>query len=138
MIAMFEYRKTRRRLKQEIEKADQRSAEQAKDGNLEVLPLALSQNRYLRDHYKMELEILESDYLRDIATQRFGLDVSLEQAIYDPKMHGVEPRAYFQREERATLRRMISKARFDWWKKWAEVLIPILSLLVAIIAILKS
>jgi hypothetical protein len=138
MIAMFEYRKNRRRLKQEIEKADQRSAEQAKDGNLEVLPLALSQNRYLRDHYKMELEILESDYLRDIATQRFGLDVSLEQAIYDPKMHGVEPRAYFQSEERATLRRMISKARFDWWKKWAEVLIPILSLLVAIIAILKS
>lgn len=135
---MFEYRKNRRRLKQEIEKADQRSAEQAKDGNLEVLPLALSQNRYVRDHYKMELEILESDYLRDTATQKFGLDVSLEQAIYDPKMNGVEPRAYFQSEERATLRRMISKARFDWWKKWAEVLIPILSLLVAIIALLKS
>ena len=60
---MFEYRKNRRRLKQEIEKADQRSAEQAKDGNLEVLPLAISQNRYLRDHYKMELEILGQRYV---------------------------------------------------------------------------
>lgn len=135
---MFEYQKSRRRLKQEIAKADQRSAEQAKDGNLEVLPLAISQNRFLRDHYKIELEILESDYLRDIAIRKFGLNVSLGQTIYDPKMRGVEPRPYYQSEERATLRRMISKARFDWWKKWAELLIPVLSLLVALIALLKS
>lgn len=37
----------------------------------------------------------------------------------------------------AEVERRVREARFVYWKGWAEVLIPILSLLVAIIALLK-
>ena len=36
------------------------------------------------------------------------------------------------------LRHRISEARFVYWKRWAEITVPILSLLVALAAVLKG
>ncbi len=133
---MFEYLKARRSLKREIEEAEKEFMRLAKNESLDLLTSGVDQNRFLRDHYKMELKILESNHLLDVATRKFGLDVSLGKVVYDPKMHGVEQRTYLEEPEK--LLRMISKARFEWWKKWIELLVPILSLLIAIIVLLKK
>jgi hypothetical protein len=133
---MFEYRKRRRELEREIAKAEEQSVERVKVEKLDMLPLGVAQDRFLRDHCKMELEILESDHLANIAG-KFGLDYEFEGAWYDPKMHGVQPRSYFTVAEKAQLRRMVGNARFSWWSKWAMLLATILSLLIASLALLK-
>jgi hypothetical protein len=45
-------------------------------------------------------------------------------------------RTYLNDEGLTYYRRHIARARFAYWKQWAELLVPILSLLVAIIALL--
>lgn len=45
---------------------------------------------------------------------------------------------YLNRAAQAILIHKIRSARFAYWKSWSEILIPILSLLVAILAILKA
>lgn len=41
-------------------------------------------------------------------------------------------------QSRARLTREISEARFIYWERWAKLLVQILSLLVAIVALLKN
>jgi hypothetical protein len=38
---------------------------------------------------------------------------------------------------KAAITRLIRNEQFSYWKRWAEILIPVLSLIVAIIALMK-
>lgn len=45
---------------------------------------------------------------------------------------------YLNQKGTAIINHQIRIARFAYWKSWAEILIPILSLIIAILALLKS
>jgi hypothetical protein len=90
-----------------------------------------------RQQIQMELEVLEAKRLIKAAS-KYGLDGLPTQEIYNSNLKGVRPRPYFRPQPKAQLIKMISEARFNYWKRWTELLVPILSLLIAIIALLKK
>ena len=88
-----------------------------------------------------DLEELEEGRLKRTA-HRFGIpfrEVSFDEWL-KVKESGHNPKTVgrLSHRELAELRRNITEARFTYWKKWAELLVPILSLLIAIIALLRK
>jgi hypothetical protein len=93
------------------------------------------------DNILLDIDALDQRTLKR-AAYRFG--IPFRRVGFDEwlkvKEGGGNPKALdnLSFEESAALRRKIADARFAYWKKWAELLIPILSLLIAIIALLKK
>jgi hypothetical protein len=139
---MLDFWKKRRALLRqlaEIERAREDHLLKIKDAlpeEVQLLNVALFQYNDRKHHCEMELEVQDADYLLHKA-KRLGVEGSPQQKIYDPKFTGVEPRPYFTPENKARMRKIIADARFAYWKQWAELLVPILSLIVAILALLR-
>jgi len=70
-----------------------------------------------------ELDWLESGPLLRTA-MGFGLDTGVARTL--------------NRHHRQQLKKRINDARFAYWRAWMELVVPILSLLVAIFALLRS
>ena len=79
-----------------------------------------------------ELNMVESVHLRKRA-ERFGID--LVNAVGPWMTHAVIPgRMWLEEREQAKARRVISDARFEWWKKWIGLVSPVASVLIALMA----
>lgn len=133
---MSSYRKSRRNFERMIAEIDKRSADRVKTDKRDMIGFALNNDDFERNHLKMEIKVLEAERLHDIAT-KYGISSFPPHEIYDPQMKDVKPRPIFSEQSKAQLHKMISEARFNWWKKWMELLVPILALVVAILALLK-
>lgn len=86
-----------------------------------------------------EWQTLISDKVRANAA-KFGIHVptSNESPESWKKTGRYTPNTYLTSQARARLTREISEARFVYWERWAKLLVPILSLLVAIAALLRK
>jgi hypothetical protein len=86
---------------------------------------------------RTELESPKTD--RVVKTARsFGIEPpSLENRDYWDKIPSTDVYV-LTKYGLAHLKRQISTARFSYWKQWSEIIVPILALIVAIIALLKS
>jgi len=89
------------------------------------------------------LEEYESRYLIRKA-QSWGIEVSYRQEWYtlkdrndDPGTSGDRAVLLLNEAGKAAITKQIRNEQFAYWKHWAEILIPILSLIVAIIALSK-
>lgn len=91
---------------------------------------------------KAEKDTLEA-LIRQLDTQklmrsahRMNMDVDLPAAFWGQTDGGRIK--YLTDEGQARLGRLLRERRFEYMKRWVDILIPILSLLVALAAILKS
>jgi hypothetical protein len=133
---MFDYQKNRRSLEKRIVEVDKRSANRVKLDNLDLIAYGIANDRFERDHFNMELKVLEAEHLHAKAS-RYGITSFPTEETYAPQMKDVKPRPYFSEQSKAELHKIISEARFNYWKKRAEFAVPIITLIVAVIAILK-
>jgi diketogulonate reductase-like aldo/keto reductase len=85
---MFTYWKSHRSLNNRIVEIDKESAGRMKSDNVDLLALAIASDRYERQHLEMELKVLESERLREIAS-RYGISSFPNQEMYDPRMKDV-------------------------------------------------
>jgi hypothetical protein len=143
---MFDYQKKRSRLQRVIAELDEElrpKVEQAKLEYKHASPgndlsfLVESDYKTRRHNYEMELEVLEAEHLLDQAG-KWGVDGSARQETYDPHFTGVEPRIYFNPQNKALMRRMISDAKYEWWKRWVDLLSPVVATIISIIALIIS
>ena len=86
---------------------------------------------------RTELESPKTD--RVVKTgRRFGIEPpSLENRDYWAKIPSTDVHV-LTKYGFAQLKRQISTARFSYWKQWSEIVVPILALLVALLALVKS
>ena len=115
------FRRSRRLLRKEIgeiERAYQADFDAAKNGDdyQQVNAMLLGECR----QYDQQLDALEWNELLRKAS-RFGLDV---------------PGVVTRNVKYQALRQRITEARFRYWERWAVIVIPALSLLVALTALL--
>ena len=120
---------------------------------LRMVDLALTASRYERlpsddavakfkvaeDEREAQLALLdeyESQYLIRKA-QRWGIEVPYKKEWYIVKERNDEPVYWLNEVGKAVIIRQIRNEQFAHWRRWAEILIPILSLIVAIIALMK-
>lgn len=95
-----------------------------------------------RDHCAAVLKQWNSDKLIQEAIQ-WGVEIPDREDWWTEYISESPSRLHTQKLEwlspigQTMVSKQIRDARFAYWKGWAEILIPILSLLVAIIAILK-
>lgn len=90
-----------------------------------------------RNRLLLELEIIDAERLIRKAG-RYGVDNPPSQETYEPKQKGEKPRHYFSPPAKAQFIKMIADAKYKWWKRWVDLFVPILSLLVAALAFMKD
>lgn len=120
---------------------------------LRMVDLALTASRYERlpsddaaakfwaveEERQAQLALLdeyESHYLIRKA-QRWGIEVPYKEEWYIVKERNDEPVYWLNEIGKAAITKQIRNEQLAYWKHWSEILIPILSLIVAIIALLK-
>jgi len=80
--------------------------------------------------------------------ERWGIDIPNRPEWYSTEIKEVDPDEFDGRdtvidrwlneEGRTMISRQISEARFASWKRWVDLLVPILALLVALVAVFKD
>jgi len=137
---MFDDWRKLRRLKKEIreirEHHEQRLRDVETDDELKAL---MEESGAKISPLECERQTLISDKVRADAA-KFGVHVpsSSESPETWKKTGRYTPNTYLTSQSRARLTREISEARFLYWERWARLLVPILSLMVAIVALLKK
>ena len=112
---MSEYRKRRRELKRRIAETDKEWLPKIDATGFDDTRKLLTTNyQFVRQHYEMELEVLEAGHLIRTADE-LGLGSIAQREMYDPNMKGVKPRPYFTPENKALMYRAISEARKRYW-----------------------
>jgi hypothetical protein len=143
---MLQHWRDRRRLGREITKLDKELLPQVERAKLEYKHAApgedfsvLIESRYKteRYHLEMELEVLEAKRLIEKG-EKWGTDGSPTKLIYDPNIRGIEPRPYFNPQNKVLMRRWIAEARFNGIKKWVDLLSPVVATIISIIALILS
>lgn len=141
---MSDYRRQRRALLRqlaEIEKAKEGYLMRLKDARPEELQLhnaPLFQYNDRRYHLEMELEVLEAKHLLKLA-EKWGYEGPLvQQQMYDPHYTGVEPRPFFTPQNKALMRKIITDARRRRIKEWVEIISPVASVVISLLAFLLA
>lgn len=140
---MSEYLSKRRELERQLEGLNREIEAQAltlKDESPEsagLFGLHISQYQTRKHDLEMELEVLEARHLLDEA-ERWGVEGSVPQEIYDPRYVGLEPRPYFKAQNKELMRRMISDARRKRIKEWVEIISPVASVIISLLAFLLA
>lgn len=87
-----------------------------------------------RNELENRLAVLESSRLKHEAA-RFGID--LIRAVGPWYSESNRRYEWLKEPEQIAASQIIREARFAWWKKWLELLVPILSLIIAILALTR-
>jgi hypothetical protein len=127
---MFDNWRRRRKLRQEVAKIEN-----------EYAPRLINEGDSIRTEFNFkrsaplnELRRLETEKLqRDI--QRFGITAIFASGW---KLDARGGEWYLSEEAMTTARNMIKEARYNYWKKWFDLLVPILSFIVSILALLVA
>lgn len=127
---MSQYRNARRRLEREITKLEEESRVIHASDDDEFLQISSEYNHQIAE-LQNELDAVESRHLSQRA-KRFGID--LQEAV-GPWYSDHRGRLWLEDKYRVKASQAISDARFAWWRKWLELLVPILSLIIAILAL---
>jgi hypothetical protein len=90
-----------------------------------------------RQNLLIEIEILDAEELIREAG-RYGIDELPPHDVYEPKLKGLDSSHYFKPKQKAQLIKTISVAKYKRWKRWVELFVPILSLLIAALALMKD
>ena len=135
---MFRYLKRRFSLKRRITDINEDYLKHL-TGSIHFTDLDKAGQEFLaeRNHLLLELEIIDAERLIRKAS-RYGVDNLPPQEIYESKQKGIKPRRYFSPQAKAQLIKMVADARYKWWKRWVDLFVPILSLLVAALAFMKD
>lgn len=102
--------------------------------------------RKQRDKIKRLIEQHDS---RQIVRQaeRFGIEIPVKPEWFTTEIKHIDPDnleseevmdRWLNETGRTMIERQVKEARFAYWKRWADILVPILALIVAIIALLKD
>jgi len=111
---------------------------------LSTMREAFRNNQALTQQYESKVLIQEAeswgieipakeDWREIIYISGFGID-----GVKVDDLDKARPVTVLSAKGRTMITKQIREARLAYWKSWAEILIPILSLLVAIIALLKG
>lgn len=132
-------RRVRKRMLHNLQVA---AARRGEESHIDMLPpdqeALLQQYFGVRDSYRIER-----------AAERWGVDIPTRPDWYSTEINKNEyasiiggPDLYVSRwlneTGRSMLSRQIREARFIYWKGWADLLIPILALVVAALALFKD
>jgi len=139
MFDNWRYRRARRRLKRSIDEAEQEIQAQAlklKDERPEdvgLFGLNVSQYKTRKHDCEMELEVLEASHLLDKA-EWWRAEGSAHQEIYDPNYTGMKPRPYFSPQNKEVMWKLISDARRNRIKEWIDIISPVASVVISLLA----
>jgi|ERR1041385_2333471 hypothetical protein len=99
---------------------------------MESIAIHDSDDRRVKD-LRIDLLVLEADELREEAS---GLGIDLVSAVGPWETD--DKRMWLQRKEQNKARQVIADARFEWWKKWIGILSPVLSVIIALLALMVA
>jgi len=144
---MFDYRRARRRLQRQLNKLDEEYIPKVERAKLKYQNAApgndlsvLVEGDYgaRRKFIELELRRLESNRIFSLM-RSWGVDAPkqniLSDALYEIDRDG---NLLFTQDGRAAASQAISDARFAWFKKWFDLLIPIVSTILSVIALIVS
>ena len=127
----------RRQIRRQIAWIDKRSAHAFKHAEIQSVGEAVAHYRAERKHLEIKLESLEAARLRKKA-ERYGLYSFPTQEVYIPNDEGGSGYAYFLPQQKEQLYRMVADARFAYRKKWVDLLSPIMTIIISLIALAVS
>jgi hypothetical protein len=99
---------------------------------MESIAIHDSDDRRVKD-LRIDLLVLEADELREEAS---GLGIDLVSAVGPWETD--DKRMWLQRKEQNKARQVLADARFEWWKKWIGILSPVLSVIIALLALMVA
>ena len=111
-------------------------------------PTIYPSGREKRDHLKKLIEKYDSRELERQA-ERYGIEIPIRPDWFTTEIIMIDfatvPEGadaitdrWLNETGRTMISKQISEARFAYWKRWADVLIPILALIVAALALFKD
>jgi hypothetical protein len=133
MFDFWKYRLWRFQLKRQIAKLDKKAGFTFKHAEIQSIGEAVARHREMREYLELQIEALEADRLQKRAAQ-FGLYELPPREAYEPKTEGVAGFYYFLPHHKERLYRMIADARFNWWKKWIDIISPVASVIISLLA----
>jgi hypothetical protein len=116
---MYRHRSERRALIRKLER-------------MESIAIHDSDDRRVKE-MRIDLLVLEADELRERASE-LGIDLVSAVGPWETD----DKRMWLQRKEQNKARKVIADARFEWWKKWIAVLSPVLSVVIALLALMVA
>jgi hypothetical protein len=146
ICAMFEHRRERQKLQRGIAEIDRKSAGRVKNENIELLGYAVAQDRFLRGDLAAELKILEVSRLVGKA-QRLGIEIEEELPSNSVYRDGSKvwwdeytptQKKWINDKGKSRLEELIKEKQYKRRKKWVDVYVPIISLLISLAALVTS
>lgn len=146
ILTMFEHRRKRQELQRGIAEIDRKSAERVKNENIGLLGYAVAQDRFLRGDLEAELKILEASRLVCKA-QWLGIEVEEElplDSVYEDGSKvwwdGYNPtqKKWINDKGKDRLEQLIKEKQYKRRKKWVDLYVPIVSLLISLAALVTS
>jgi hypothetical protein len=143
---MFEHRRKRHELQRGIAEIDRKSAERVKNENIELLGYAVAQDRFLRGDLAAELKILEVSRLVDKA-QQLGIEIEEELPSNSVYRDGSKvwwdeykptQKKWINDKAKERLEQLIKDRQYKRRKKWVDLYVPIVSLLISFAALVIS
>jgi len=116
---MSSYKRQRKALIQEIAKVEKFAVHESDDRRVKIL--------------KVELLILDSEQLRERASQ-FGIDLVSSVGPWEAD----DTRLWLAERVQINARRLLEQARFEWWQKWVGLLSPVISTIIALLALILA
>lgn len=137
---MFQYRRKRRELAQQLTELDREWLPRLKDQKTGELSLPIPSNYLLaRARIEVELERLETVRLMKKAA-RYGIKLGPFETLWteDERFSAEERKSYLSQNGKAEVSKMINDARYIGAKKWVDLLSPVLTVLFALLALIIS
>jgi hypothetical protein len=127
---MSAYKKARKELEHKIDELHKESRVIHLVDDDEFLQISSEHNQQIAD-LENELDAVESHHLIERA-KNFGVD--LKEAV-GPWYTDHRSRSWLPDKDQVRANRVIGDARFAWWKKWVELLSPVLSVVISLLAV---
>jgi hypothetical protein len=128
---MFEYKRKRRKLQLELITELERKYRAIPKGQLGMDTPISSQYDLELDRIRDGLKALDTKYLLEEAN-RFDVDVSMDDSWWETDSNS---RKYLSELGKAKLEAVIREKRYSYWKRWTDLIIPIISTLIALLAL---
>lgn len=127
---MFDYWRERRKLRRHIAEIDKKYFPRL----ISEGESAVADHRAERTRPALQLQFLETEQLKR-NLKRFGIEASFTSSW---KLDVRGEQFYLDEEGLARGWKMVAEARYAWWKKWVDLLGPVVAIAISIIALIIS
>ena len=136
---MFQYRKKRRELARQLAELDREWLPRIKNYNSHELTLPIPSN-YLLERARIEVELERLDTAKLVTeAARYGIKLlPSESWTVDERFPAEAKKSYLSQNGKAELSQMIAEAQYNRAKKWVDLLSPVLTVLLSLLALIIS